>query len=391
MQKYRLVTRLLLPLILLYSALPLLSDSELQPIRIGATLSFSGRYRDTSLMIDAAYRLWSEQVNRGGGILGRPVELLISDDRSDPETAAKEYRRLMDEEEVDLVLSPYSTPITQAVATETEKRGYPMITAGAASEFLWQQGRRYLFGMYALADRFFIGYLDLMAREGLTDIVILHEENTFNLEAAGGVEEWADRFGLVIRDRIVLQEDPKLLEKIVVRLSRELPDGIVVSSYPDIGYRLLEAFNRMSFKPSNLAMAILPVFPEFYERAGSMAEGVFGPSQWEPMEQIPYPGTKQFINDFIEFTGEQPAYHAGSAYGLCQIIEQAIIAAGSIDREAIRNYIATLDTVTVIGRFKVDGTGRQIGHNPILIQWQDGRKEIVYPRAMSTAEPRFGH
>jgi len=342
-------------------------------------------------MIDAAYRLWSEQVNRNGGILGRPVELVISDDRSDPETAAQEYRRLMDEEMVDLVLSPYSTPITQAVATETEKRGYPMITAGAASGFLWQQDRRYLFGMYALADRFFIGYLDLMAREGLNDIVILYEDNTFNLEAAKGVEDWAERFGLEIREGIVLKQDPAVLEKIVVRLRQGAPDGIVVASYPDTGYSLLEAFSRMNFKPSNIAMAIVPVFPEFYQKAGPIGEGVFGASQWEPMEQIPYPGTEQFIQDFSEFAGMPPSYHAGSAYGLCQIIEQAILTSGGIDREAIRNHIATLDTVTVIGRFKVDGNGRQIGHNPILIQWQDGRKEIVYPRAMSTAEPRFGH
>ena len=53
----------------------------------------------------------------------------------------------------------------------------------------------------------------------------------------------------------------------------------------------------------------------------------------------------------------------------------------------IRDYIADLDTITVIGRFKVDASGKQIGHNPIMIQWQNGRKEIIWPHKMRTAAP----
>jgi len=45
--------------------------------------------------------------------------------------------------------------------------------------------------------------------------------------------------------------------------------------------------------------------------------------------------------------------------------------------------------VTIIGRFRVDETGKQIGHNPIIIQWQQGKKEIVYPLNMQTAAPKL--
>jgi len=62
---------------------------------------------------------------------------------------------------------------------------------------------------------------------------------------------------------------------------------------------------------------------------------------------------------------------------------------GSLDQEKIRDFIHSLDTVTVIGRFKVDHTGMQIGHNPLLIQWQQGKKEIVYPTSLQTAPPIF--
>jgi len=59
----------------------------LPPVRIGASLSGSGKYSEPSAMIRDGYRLWEQQVNQRGGLLGRPVELIIYADRSHPETA----------------------------------------------------------------------------------------------------------------------------------------------------------------------------------------------------------------------------------------------------------------------------------------------------------------
>jgi len=141
------------------------------------------------------------------------------------------------------------------------------------------------------------------------------------------------------------------------------------------------------YRPSVLGMTIAPIHPKFLENAGDMADRVFGPSQWEPSERIPFPGTKKFVAAFKGFTGQIPSYHAGSAYAACQLYEGAIKNAQSLDNEKLRSHVAALDTVTVIGRFKVDTSGKQIGHNPIVIQWQNGKKEIVWPSKMQTASP----
>jgi len=95
------------------------------------------------------------------------------------------------------------------------------------------------------------------------------------------------------------------------------------------------------------------------------------------------------VNAFSRFSGKIPSYHAGSAYAACQLIADAVRYTGSLDNSKLRNYIAALDTVTVIGRFKVDHDGKQIEHNPIIIQWQHGRKEIVWPSKMQTAPALF--
>jgi branched-chain amino acid transport system substrate-binding protein len=166
-------------------------------------------------------------------------------------------------------------------------------------------------------------------------------------------------------------------------------EDLIFCGYPPDCYVFLKILQEMKFRPPGLALTIAPALPKFYTEVGPFAEGIFGPSQWEADKRLPFPGTLDFITKFIALTGDEPDYHACSAYSAGQILEKAIRKVDSIDQEKIRSYVANLDTVTIMGRFKVDSEGRQIGHNTILIQWQKGKKEIVYPTKMQTAPGVF--
>ncbi len=358
-------------------------------IRIGATVSLSGKFSEPSAMIQRGYRLWEQQVNARGGLLGRPVALVVYDDHSDPDAALDGYHRLVYEDRVDLLFSPYSTPLTLQASQVSEARQMVMLACGAAGSAVWQRGYRFVFGMYAPADRYFIGLLDLMARQGYDSVSIIHENSGFNNDIAAGVEKWARRFGFSTRLNASFPPGQPQLMPLIREAAEKDARGLILSVYPQDGYRMLEQLQAMSWRPRVLGMVIAPTHPDFYRKAGPIAEGVFAPSQWEPDERIPFPGTVQFIHAFEAAYRQMPSYHAGSAYASCQILERAINDIGAIDHHQIRDYISSLDAVTVIGRFKVDPAGRQVGHNPILVQWQDGAKQIVYPTKMQTAPPRF--
>ncbi|MBE0585234.1 MAG: ABC transporter substrate-binding protein, partial [Desulfofustis sp.] len=165
-------------------------------IRIGGTLSLSGRFQEPAMMMRDGYRLWEQQVNERGGLLGRPVHLIIRDDQSDPETARRLYQELIHDEQVDLVFSPYGTPLTLAASEVTEAAGLVMLASAASGGVLWDRGHRFLFGMYALADRYFIGLLDLMARQGFGTVSIIYEDSPFHRDISAGVQNWAKRFGI---------------------------------------------------------------------------------------------------------------------------------------------------------------------------------------------------
>jgi branched-chain amino acid transport system substrate-binding protein len=360
-------------------------------MRIGGTLSLAGKYREPSIMIRDAYNLWVQQVNRRGGLLGRRVELILYNDQSREDFVRQFYHKLLEEDRVDLLLSPYGSPLTLVASEVSEAHGYVMIACAAAAEMLWERGYHYLFGVYATASRYFIGLLDLMARHGQSSVAILYENSPFHRNIAAGAENWAGRFRLKVPWRRGFNDADTELQAAVKELKGLMPspDGFIVSAYPPACYRLLDIMKAEQYRPRVLAMTIAPIHPDFHRRVSAAAEMVFAPSQWEPDERIPFPGTKAFVQEFKTLNGGMPSYHAGSAYAACEILEKAVTRTASLEQKKLRDYIASSDTVTVIGRFKVDSRGMQIGHNPILIQWQDGRKEIVYPTKMQTAKPRF--
>lgn len=365
------------------------TGSTAKPILIGATVSLEGKYREPSEMVQSGYGLWVKEVNARGGLLGRPVKLILYDDRSRAARVKRLYERLIYQDRVDLVFSPYGTPLTLAASEVSEQNRRVMLACAASGEKIWDRGFRYVFGVYALANRYFIGMLDLMAREGIETVTILHEDSPFNIDVAEGAADWAKRFGLAVALRKSFVhgaiELPSLMGSVV---DTDSP-GLIVAAYPQDCHLILDLMKAVRFKPRAMGMTIAPIHPDFYKQVGPFAEGIMGPSQWEPDERIPFPGTRKFIDDFQSFARKQPSYHAGSAYAACQIMEKAVTTLGGLDQAKVRDFILALDTVTVIGRFKVDHQGKQIGHNPILVQWQNERKEIVYPTKMQTAPVKF--
>jgi branched-chain amino acid transport system substrate-binding protein len=102
------------------------------PIKVGISLSNSGDFADDGREAERGYQLWAEAVNNNGGLLGRPVELDILHDNSDPKTVTANYEKLISVDHVDLVLGPFSTLLTKPAACVALKYGYPLVEGSGA-------------------------------------------------------------------------------------------------------------------------------------------------------------------------------------------------------------------------------------------------------------------
>ncbi|MBI3988171.1 MAG: ABC transporter substrate-binding protein [candidate division NC10 bacterium] len=138
--------------------------------------------------------------------------------------------------------------------------------------------------------------------------------------------------------------------------------------------------------PKLYAGANGPQLDEFGTALGKDAEYVLGFSAWEPHPGLGLPGMQEFIEAFKKEFGRLPILDAAAGYAAGQVLEAAVTKVGSLDREKIRDALAGLDMVTVFGRYKVDQDGLAIGHDVFLIQWQQGKREIVWPERYATAK-----
>lgn len=87
--------------------------SNSTPITIGISLSLSKDFSSDGILMRQGYQLWADTVNKSGGLLGRPVKLIIIDDQSDEGKVVENYTNLIHKNHVDLILGPFSSLLTK--------------------------------------------------------------------------------------------------------------------------------------------------------------------------------------------------------------------------------------------------------------------------------------
>ncbi|MFO0993986.1 MAG: amino acid ABC transporter substrate-binding protein [Hyphomicrobiales bacterium] len=381
---------IVLVLLVMGSTMPMEKSSAVtsDPIQIGLSLCLTGRHEQPALMQKRAYELWRDEVNGKGGILGRRIELNIIDDRCDLERARRAYRGFVAAGLIDHVIGPYSSEITAAIAPIIDAGGFPMLAAGASSDEIWQKGYGGIFGMWTPASRYTQGMLRLASEAGLSSVAILHADDTFSEGVASGVRKWAPFLKLKIELDVRLAQDPTGLEDDIRRAKDARIDLIIVAGHLNEALRSRQAIAQVGWAPRAFYATVGPALPEWPVLVGDSDDRTFSTSIWEPNDSFPH--SRDFAAAFKERFGVDPSYHAATAYAAGEILQGAILAAGSVEREKVRQALYSLDTYTVLGRFAVDRKGMQVKRLEMIIQWQNGRKAVVWPEEIRTAAPVFG-
>ena len=166
------------------------------PIRIGASLSQTGVGATVGQGHLRCYQLCVKHLNEKGGVLGRKLEVVRYDDGSDPATAVRLYTKLITQDKVDLVLGPWSSAITDAVADVTEKHKMPMVAPSAAATSIYRKGRKFIFSLSPPAEVYLEGLIDLAAKKGLKTVALINRDDVFGRATTQGAIELAKKKGL---------------------------------------------------------------------------------------------------------------------------------------------------------------------------------------------------
>jgi branched-chain amino acid transport system substrate-binding protein len=366
-----------------------------EKIRIGFSMSLTGIYAAGAESQMNAYNLWSEEVNKRGGIFVKdlnkklPVELVYYDDKSQPDVAVRIYEKLITQDKVDLVLTPWGTTIHFAIAPLSEKYKIPMIGTTAASIKLRDlKGSYFWFVTSCIPDRQMKAFVEMLkAQKEIKTVAILYLQELFPRENLQFLEPALKEAGI----QIVLSKDypmgVKDLTALLAEAKAKNPDAALALTYPADAFLMTTQAKEVGLNPKLFLELVGPAIVGFHDKFGPITEGLMTQGHWSP--KVNWAGAKEFNDNYKSRWKKNPDYlDSIESYVGCQILEQAIDKTGSLNKKKIRDVIASDEFKTVTGPVKFTGP-ENLKTPSMWLQWQKGELEVVWPPDIATAKLLF--
>jgi branched-chain amino acid transport system substrate-binding protein len=370
-----------------------------QPIRIGYGLSLSGILAPNGKTAFVAHKLWEENINSKGGLLGRPVRLVCMDDQTNPNLVPEIYRKLLGEEKVDLIIGGYGdNSIKPAMPLVIENKRFFVGLMGLAvnQEFNYEN----YFAMIptgpdpgiALTE----GFFSVAARQQPKPetVAILAADAPFSKSPVQGAKQHCAKHGI----KVVFEENYPLsttdFTPFIRKVQQTGADILFMCSYVADSVGLIRAINKEGLKAKLVGGAMIgPQNGSVKLELGPLLNGLVNYEYWLPVEKLMYAGVKEMIEKYqarAQQEGTDPLgyYVAPMAYAQLQIVEQAITATQSLDDNTLSAYTRNAVFHTVVGEVKFGKGGGWTASRVLTVQFQnidsnqvdtfrDGRVQVV--------------
>lgn len=370
-------------------------------LKVGIPVSLSGQFRVQGQQALAGLQAWAEDVNRSGGVEipgagpALPVRVIYYDDASNRDTVRQDTQRLIVDDKVDLLMGPYSSVLSIAAVEVAEEHQMVIWNQGGASDNIYQQGHRWVVGILTPASQYLTGLAPMVkeiAHQANTLAIVRSSAGSFPRVVTEGAARQAQELGFNVVLRCDYSPDTSDFSAVIDEIAQAQPD--VLLAVGRIQNDLAMAQQIAQRRPSlGVAAVVATPVQQFRDALGPEVEGFVGPSQWEPGASyaVDYgPSVQQIMPSLGRQSSYPIDYPMVQAYAAAVVAQRCIEEAGSLEQRALREAASRLDFSTFYGRFKIDTeSGRQVGRSVVIVQWQDGRKVVVWPPEQRQARLRY--
>ena len=366
-------------------------------ITIGLSLSITGEYSPMGRQAELAIRLFVADANASSALRvgGERCEFALEchDDASEPVRCAEIYRSLCADRRADIIFGPYSNRLARVAAPIVEQSGRVFVNHGGAGDELYEQGYKLIVGILSPASDYLRGFVRLLTQLKLwrKRVAIVASKTPFARAVASGFERAADeraarRRGVRVRVKWNGAFDPASTPaRLFPALTRNRVNALAsAGSYEhDVAVMRAVAESRLNIPVLGCVAAGVA---RFASDLGELADGIVGPSQWEDSLEIEPalgPTPAEFARRMrTAGATDSPDYPSAQIYAAGLLTAAALAGAGGLDDAMLRAAFSDLRTTTMFGDFAIDRvTGRQLGHQMLLVQWHRGRKVIIIPES----------
>jgi branched-chain amino acid transport system substrate-binding protein len=380
-----------------------------QPIKIGYCLSLSGPLASNGKTARLAHQIWQEHINQRGGLLGRPVRMICVDDETDPKRVPDIYKKLLDDEKVDLVIGGYGdNSVAPAMPLIVERKRYIVaLMALAVNASLAYEN---YFVMIPTGPRpseaLTEGFFELAAKQSPKPLTmaILAAHAPFSKAPVAGAKGHAGRHGF----RVISEDSYPLattdFAPLISKLKPRDPDVLFICSYLNDSVGLLRAIDKVGLAPKIAGGGMIgPQNGAVKAALGPLLNGLVNYEYWLPVPKMMYPGVSEMIAEYQSRAAAEGAdplgyYVAPQAYAQMQIVEQAVTATGSLDDAALARFTRDHAFETILGVVRFGAGGGWAEARVLQVQYRNIKSNdlsnfrdaetqaVVWPPSLASAE-----
>jgi branched-chain amino acid transport system substrate-binding protein len=367
------------------------------PIRIGGTLALTGPLAPTALLHKIAGEIYVDELNKGNGLLGRPVEWVLLDDQSKPDVTRSLYEKLITVDKVDLLIGPYATGGILAAMGVAQRYNKVFVHHSFGMPHLAKYEMHFPTAAFGIEPNVTLpttvyNALAATANPPKTVAIVTSKFPSAQFQSSGA-RDIAEKRGLKVVLYLEYEFGNRDWGALAARIKDAKPDFLWVGSLGLDSNQLLEAMKKLDYTP--------PRHFHLFPAPGPLAvapEGKLALSSTVFEEHPPftsYPGASKFIPLFRErATKANVPYpfldtQVAGSFAAWQVLETAVTATKSLDDKVLGQWLRANRVDTIIGKLRFDGPNNYGDDLFKVKQVHDGKWVVVWPKEFAAAGARL--
>jgi len=358
-------------------------------IKIGAPLAITGGLSDEAKKQEVTFKMWVNKVNAAGGInvggTKMKVQLIQYDYQSDGQRVAQLAEKLITDDKVDVLFSPFGSGHTKIVGTIAARYEMPVIGCAASSDSVFDQNSGYLFGTLSPNAGLFNPMIKYFREKlpTLKTLAVLGRDDVFPKATAQGIAAAAKAAGLNVAYEQLYAVGTMDHAAALSAIKATNPDWIYITGYTQDLVLARKQMSDLGVKAPIITMVAGPAYKEYIDGLGNLANGVTSSSWWHQATSYKgvgvWPTTEDFTRDFIAQEKSDPDYVHASCAATGVLYQDAVERAGSIDKKKVRDALAATNISTFYGPIKFSPNGMNQVRDLPIIQVQDKAIKVLGP------------
>jgi branched-chain amino acid transport system substrate-binding protein len=362
-----------------------------EPIVVGEINALTGALALQGLSVQQGIRLAVEEQNARGGIAGRPITLVSRDDEGRPERALAAAEELTGRHGAVALIGGYVDTLVGPIGEVADRARVPYLATASLDERLTERGNRYFFRVSSLGSYVKVTtgvVLDVFKAD---NVAILYSHTPGASQLARRQKETLEKSG--VRVSVFEPFAPGLSDftPLLARVRDAGAQALLSDTFFADHLLLVRQMAQAGIKVRAFLGAFGMEFPSVIRELGQAGEGLYGTTSWQPGVHLggQESESRAFIEAYTKRFGGAPVPLSMHGYAAARTLLASLEAVARGGRpltgDALRDALAAADVMTPLGRVKFDAKGDPLFYERVIVQIQNGRHVVVYPRDRATA------